>query len=263
MIVNKTWFFEDVATRDRFLERNFPNQSDRPSQQTFQNLVDTFAEEVVVQALSVTVTSLASRITALEAQMVNKVDTGVFTTALGLKADEADLILTNGRVTILETEVVRLENNKADKVWVEANYVEQPEFVNAINNLQVTKLDKVVFNNYRENVVNPRLNIEHIIFNPKVNGESLFIPFIANTKVVIENIEVRGIVNWKIYAVNGNVVLFNESLDSSSFSTTSLPKDFKAINPNADGFVLVAETIQSALPQYINPTIMVRVTYVY
>lgn len=263
MIVSKTWFFQNVATRDRFLERNFPNQSDRPSQQTFQNLVDTFAEEVVVQGLAVTVTSLASRITTLEAQIVNKVDTSTFTTALALKEDKSVVTTLTGRVTTAENNIVNLTNNKADITWVQANYPEQTEFNNAINNLQVTKLDTTVFNAYKDNVVNPRLNTEHIIFNPKLNGESLFVPFISNTKVVIKNIEIRGVISWKIYAVNGNVVLFNELLDSSSFSTTSLPKDFKTINPNADGFVIVAETIQGALPQFINPTIILRVDYIY
>lgn len=263
MIVSKTWFFINVASRDRFLERAFPLQSDRPSQATFQNLIDTFAEEVVVQALSVRVTSVESRLTILEALMPTKADITYVDSQLALKADESDLVILEGRVDALDLQVIDLENTKADTTWVQNNYPEQTEFDNAITNLQNTKLNVTTYNQWKNNVVEPRLNVEHINWNPTKSDDSYFIPFINTSKIVINNVQTSGIIEWNIYAVNGNNILYSETLSSFTIGSAVLPRDFKANNINVDGIVLVAKTIQGGLPQYIKPSMNIRVEYVY
>ena len=270
MIVSKTWFFEDVVTKDRFLERAFPLQSDRPNEGTFRNLVDTFAEEVVVQALSVRVTSVESRLTALEAIMPTKANISYVDAGLALKANQSDYIILEGRVDVTEANIITLTNTKADITWVQSNYPEQTEFNNAINNLQATKLDIAVYNQWKNNVVEPRLNKEHITANFTQNEESFFIPFISNQNMVIDKIEARGVTTWSIYTVKGTLVETGLSSRTITQNTavSSFPFNFKLdslgnVDNSVNGIVIVAHTLQSGLPQYIKPAITLEVTHIY
>ena len=261
MIVNKNWFFQSVPTQDRFVQRVFPNQSDRPSEATFQNLVDTMAEEVDMIQAQADIVNLDTRVTALEVVVPTKADLSYVDAQLLLKADQSDLTILETRVDTAELDIIDLQNTKADALWVQANYVNNVTHNNDISQLQINKLDTNVFNNYRDNVVNPRLNVEHIIFNPKSNGDKFTVPFIGNSKIIIHDIEVRGVMSWFVYAVNGNQVLYNTNLNSTSFNNTSLPRDFKNIDPNADGFMIEATTLQSG--QVVPPVFILRVEYIY
>lgn len=264
---NRTWFFQDVVTKDRFKERVYPDQSDRPSQATFEDLLETLA---LRDDLTATNTNLATNYDTsaeVDAKLVPYLQTATANTLFAAKSYEARVNQAEIDIDALQAFDLTIPTNYYNKTQSDALYAPKVSTDNRLTALETDKLDVSVFNTYKDTVVNPRLNVEHFTWKPTVSNDTYLISFLPNAKINVKALQFTNIPAWSIFAMNGNAIVNAVKVESGTYNSTVLDNFNTDINASGtiDGLLIVAHTLQTVVSGTYNvpSNVTLRLEYIY
>lgn len=215
-----------------------------PDQNFYQDMVDTFTTEQRLEDVEARVVTSENSITALNAALVGLVTTSALNAALATYATALSVSNLTTRVTQLEATVSAIDNDFATGTALTALTTIVTAHTAAIASLNTTKLSINAFNTFKQTEINPYIRVEHITFNPRINGDTFLIPFNTGEKITVKTLRAEGIITWNLYAMVGSSVQYSAAVVSTSPNPFNSPFAPHVSVPTVDGILFHAQTIQ-------------------
>ena len=249
----QTYLFTNTPSRDRFYQRSFPEQSDRPSQQTFKTLVDNLAMRDELLVAEANIAQLQLDLTTLD----NKVTTDYYdkvtadATFAEKQYEQRVIDLETWETNVVTPFIASIPTNYYNKTQADALFANAVTTQNDITALQNDKLTVVTFNSFKDNVVLPKIDIEHFHWNPKSNNDTYLLTFLPNRKIYIKDLLFTNVPSWSIFAMDGNNILNLIKIDATTYNNTILNSFMNEVQNNnqISGYLIVAHTLQNVVGQ--------------
>jgi hypothetical protein len=254
---DKGYFTEDVPSKDRFVQRDAPEESDQFTGAVLADLVETMATQADLDALTDVVDGIALDLAATQTAVALRVTTAAFTAAIALKADKTVVDQLVIDVDALEIIVNDILTNYASKAFVASTYVSQITYNAAINALEANKLETSTFDAFQA-TVNDTLSTDVIYHTFNSTSDTLVLPFRTGYKTVVTDVRALGVVTWNLYASVGAAVSYANALSSTNLQ---YPFDPYSANNTTTGLVFEATSLQT-MSAPMKPAVTITVRYV-
>jgi len=261
----KAYLFGDFPNKDRFKQRVFPLQSDRPTEQTFENFVDTVATIGEVEDLSLVVATKAT-MTQVTAALVPYSTTAVSNTLYAAKSYESRVAAAEVEIDALQAADLSIPTNYYNKTQSDARFAAKSyeDRVVALEGEMDIVSDLAV---YQENKTKKRIDVEHFTWKPLKADDTYYLPFHPSSKVIIKSILIANVSEWVIYPLNGATLITAIVIDQTN-NTPLAVSDFNNVITSSsiiDGILIVARTLNpiNSGGLQIPPSVNLRVEYQY
>jgi len=261
----KAYLFDDVPNKDRFKQRVFPLQSDRPTEQTFENFVDTVATIGEVEDLSLVVATKAT-MAQVNAALVPYSTTSVSNTLYAAKSYESRVVAAELEIDALQAADLLIPVNYYNKTQSDDRFAPKASTDTRLDALEA-EIDVVsdLFV-YQEAKTKKRIDVEHFTWKPLKADDTYYLPFHPSAKVIIKSIMIANVSEWVIYSLTGTIIRTAIVIDQTNNSPLAVSQFNDGVTIiGADGILIVARTLNPTASGglQIPPSVNLRVEYQY